>query len=913
MKNIEETVSELSSVDKNPDIIEHYGTPRHSGRYPWGSGKDPYQRSMDFQARNADLKKQGFTEVERAKLLGCTGTDQLRAKVAIAKNEIITHNAAMTTKLKAKGWSNVAIAKRLGISEGTVRDYVKRADQIEKDAALNVSTVLKDEVHRQGIIDVSKGTELHMDISDRKLKTATEILKEEGYNVYSIKIPQLGTGKMTTTNVLCPPGMTWKDMYEKRFEIGTMAEAKEKVEDGGNGDIVGIKPIKNVDGKRVLINYAETGGKDKDGLIELRRGVEDLDMGKSTYAQVRIGVNGTHYLKGMAVYSDNIPDGYDIVFNTNKSNKKTMDEVLKPQKDDPRDPFGSSIKPGGQRGALNIVHEEGDWNDWSKNLPSQFLSKQPIETAKRQLDLAVKYKAEEYEEIMSVTNPTVRKKLLYDFAESCDSDAVHLKAAAAPRQATKVLLPIPELKENEVYAPTFENGESLILVRFPHSGRFEIPEVKVNNKIKAADFMKNSYDAIGVNPKVASQLSGADFDGDTVLVIPNNKNEFKADSPLAKLRNFDPEIEYPPNPSVAPWKKSSKTERLQMGGVSNLITDMTIKGASQDELARAVRHSMVIIDVAKHHYDYKKSFEDNGIAELKAKYQGITSRGQLKGASTLISRSSSELKVTKRSETYEINPKTGEKIYSYGRDPETGKKSYTPVPTIYTNKQGKQVEQHTSSTKMAEAKDAYELLSDRPAPIEKVYADYANTMKSYGNKARREYLAVKEVDRDPAVAKVYAAEVESLKNKLKKAESNAPLERKAQRYANQLLEIAKEEDPSLIDSKDALSKKGGQYLTQARKVIGANKDRIKPTDKEWEAIQKGAVSKTMLQKILNNADSDRIMELALPKTPSGLTSSKVSTARALLNDGWTIKEVADHFGVSASTLSRELDGKERNT
>lgn len=913
MKNMEETISELSSVDDNDDIIEHYGTPRHSGRYPWGSGKDPYQRSMDFQSRNADLKKQGFSEVERAKLLGCDSTDQLRAKVAIAKNEIITHNSAMTTKLKEKGWSNVAIAKRLGISEGTVRDYVKRSEQIEKDAAINMSTVLKDEVHRQGLIDVSKGTELHMGISDRKLKTAIEILKQEGYNVYNIKIPQLGTGNMTTTNVLCPPGMTWKDMYDKRFEIGSMGNAKEKVSDAGNGDIVGIKPIKNVDGKRVYINYAETGGKDKDGLIELRRGVEDLDMGGASYAQVRIGVDGTHYLKGMAVYSDNIPDGYDIVFNTNKSNTKTFNEVLKEQKPDPRDPFGSAIKPGGQRGALNIVREEGEWDNWSKNLPSQFLAKQPIETAKRQLDLAVRYKTEEFDEIMSVSNPTVRKKLLYDFAESCDADAVHLKAAAAPRQATKVLLPIPGLAENEVYAPTYENGESLILVRFPHSGRFEIPEVKVNNKFKGAEFMKNSFDAIGVNPKVASQLSGADFDGDTVLAIPNNRSEYKTDPPLAKLKDFNPEVEYPSNPASPPWKKSSKRERLEMGGVSNLITDMQIKGASQEELARVVRHSMVVIDVAKHHYDYKKSWEDNGIAELKAKYQGTTDRGQLKGASTLISRASSELKVTKRSDTYEIDPETGEKIYSYGRDPETGKRRYTPVPTIYTNKQGKQVEQHTSSTKMAEAKDARELLSDAPTPVEIVYADYANTMKSYGNRARKEYLAIKEVDRDPEVAKIYSSEVESLKEKLKKAESNAPLERKAQRYANQLLTIAKEEDPSLLEDRDALKKKGGQYLTQARKAVGANKDRIKPTDKEWEAIQKGAISKTMLQRILNNADSDRIMELALPKAPSGLTSSKLATAKTMLNDGWSIKEVADHFGVSASTLSRELDGKERNT
>lgn len=904
------TIGELLGFGlEDENYICHYGTPRHSGRYPWGSGKNPYQRSMDFQARNADLKKQGFTEVERAKLLGCKNTDQLRAKVAIAKNNVVTHNAQMTAKLKEKGWSNVAIAKRLGISEGAVRDYIKRSDQIQRDAAMNVTEVLKTEINKQTLIDIGKGTELHMGVSDRKLKTAVEILKEEGYNVYNLRMPQMGTDKMTTMSVLCPPGMTWKEMYEKRFEIGTMADATEKVTDGGNGEIVGVRPIQNVDRSRVYIRYAEDGGKDKDGIIELRRGVDDLDMGESSYSQVRIGVDGTHYMKGMAVYSDNIPKGYDMVFNTNKTKDVKFEDVLKEQKPDPNNPFGATIKPDGQRGALNIVREEGEWDQWSKNLPSQFLSKQPIETAKRQLDLAIRYKDEEFEEIMSINNPTVRKKMLYDFAEGCDADAVHLKAAAMPRQATKVILPIPDLADNEVYAPTFENGEPLVLIRFPHGGKFEIPEVTVNNKIKGSDFMKNAPDAIGVSPKTASILSGADFDGDTVLAIPNRSGSVKTAPPLEKLKNFDPAVEYPPNPASPPWKKSSDREQREMGKVSNLITDMTIKGATSDELARAVRHSMVVIDVAKHHYDYKASEEDNGIKELKAKYQGVSESGAVKGASTLISRSKAELKVTKRSDTYEIDPETGEKIYSYGKDPETGKKRYTPTPTIYINKAGKVVEQHTASTRMAEAKNAYELMSDAPAPIEKIYADYANTMKAYGNKARKEYMAVQEINRDPAVAKQYAVEVQSLYDKLAKAESNAPIERKAQRYAGQLVQVAIEADPSIKDNKDALKKKRGQSLVIARKAVGANKDRVKPTDKEWEAIQKGAISKTMLKKILNNADSDRIMELAMPKTTSGLTVSKLNTAESLLNSGWTLKEVADHFNVSPSTLSKELKGE----
>lgn len=39
------------------EYLLHYGTPRHSGRYPWGSGDSPYQRSGDFLSRVDELKK----------------------------------------------------------------------------------------------------------------------------------------------------------------------------------------------------------------------------------------------------------------------------------------------------------------------------------------------------------------------------------------------------------------------------------------------------------------------------------------------------------------------------------------------------------------------------------------------------------------------------------------------------------------------------------------------------------------------------------------------------------------------------------------------------------------------------------------------------------------------------------------
>ena len=286
--------------------------------------------------------------------------------------------------------------------------------------------------------------------------------------------------------------------------------------------------------------YGDEGGSNKDGVIEIRRGVADLDLGNAHYAQVRILVDGTHYLKGMAMYSDDMPEGCDIVFNTNKHSGTPKMDVFKKIQDDPDNPFGAFIKANGQSyypdpngkytdpitgekkslSAINKLKEEGDWDKMSKNLSSQFLSKQPIKLIQKQLDLTYADAADEFAEICSLNNPTIKRKLLMDFADECDSAVVHLKAAALPRQSTQVILPITAMKETEIYAPNYRNGEKVVLIRYPHGGTFEIPELTVNNKNQSAISVlgKNIRDAVGINPKVAERLSGADFDGDQMAV-----------------------------------------------------------------------------------------------------------------------------------------------------------------------------------------------------------------------------------------------------------------------------------------------------------------------------------------------------------------------------------------------------------
>jgi hypothetical protein len=604
-----------------------------------------------------------------------------------------------------------------------------------------------------------------------------------------------------------------------------------------------------------------------------------------------------------------MPPGIDIIYNTNKAAGTDPKKVFKPMKTNADgslnndNPFGASIKPGGQRGALNIIQEEGDWNSWSKTLSTQMLSKQKPSLAKQQLNLTYAERMDEFDSIIKLTNNTVKKHFLSSFADSCDADAVHLDAAGLPRQAWKVILPVPSLKDNEVYAPTFKNGEQVVLIRHPHGGIFEIPELRVNNKNAAAkSVLGNAKDAVAINSKVAEVLSGADFDGDTVLVIPNNSRSVKTSAPLQGLKDFDPRAMYAYSDSdIASGAASIMTNAIkqqQMGNVSNLITDMTIKGASNDEIARAVRHSMVVIDAEKHKYDYKQSAIDNGIAQLKKEYQG----GANRGASTLISRASSEMYVDARKDQVRIDPKTGQQLFQpKGETYEQVKKVKNQDGTTTYVPTGKMLTRKTKSTKMAEVKDAYELSSG--TTIENYYADYANKMKALANQTRKELVATPNLKYDPTAKKVYAAEVESLNAKLNLALMNAPLERQAILIADTTIRATRQANPDM--DKDEIKKLKSQALQGARQRTGADKKSrlIDITDKEWEAIQNGAITHTTLTSILQNANDEAIRARAMPKPANALSSTQRSRIKAMLATGYTQAEIAAQLGISVSTIN----------
>lgn len=932
----------------NYNFLEHYGMPRRSGRYPWGSGEDPYQHEgRDFLGRIEDLKKNGWTETPEniKKEFGLT-TTQYRTEKALAKDERRAYDVARAKSLKEDGLNTSEIGRQMGINESTVRSLLNPNSESRMNQAKETADFLRKQVNEKGMIDVGTGVDRELNITKEKMDQALYLLQREGYEVYGGRFAQVtNKGQMTTQRVLCPPGTEHKEIYN--FDkVHTITDYVTR-DDGETYEKKFSYPA-SMDSKRLMIRYKEDGGINMDGVVQLRPGVADLSLGESRYSQVRIMVDGKKYIKGMAVYGNekDFPPGVDVIFNTNKSKSVPKLEVLKDIKTDPDNPFGALIKEtGGQYryedpktgekklGLINKTREEGEWNKWKDSLPSQFLSKQSVAMAQKQLDIAKADKQEEFAEIMSLTNPTVKKYYLDKFASSCDSAAVHLQAAALPGQKYHVILPVASLSDKEVYAPGYKDGSKLALIRFPHGGTFEIPILTVNNKNKDAINMigKTSIDAIGINNKVADRLSGADFDGDSVMCIPTHdkggKVKITSTPKLKELEGFDPKINYgcdsktTDSDGVTHYYRNGHEYRImkktdtEMGKISNLITDMTLLGASEDKIARAVKHSMVVIDAEKHKLDYKQSEIDNNIAALKKEYQGKTTGG----ATTIISRAKGEVDVLKRqgspktnlkgSKDYDPSRPEGVQIYKTADDVE-----YT-VPQV--NKRTGEVTEVTKfrtqkSTKMAETDDAYTLVSEYRHPMELVYADYANSMKKLANQARIEISRSGKIAYNKEAKAKYQDQVDSLTDKLEKAESNVVRERTANRMAAAIIESKKKDAKEAgIKLKNKEVKKASQQaLSKARAEVGSvsRKDRnIVINDDEWKAIQAGAISEHMLKRILNNSDPDSLKQKAMPKSSASVTQATINRIQAM-SASYTIQQIADALGVSTSTVSKYLKG-----
>lgn len=922
------------------DYLEHYGTPRHSGRYPWGSGKNP-QRNKNFLQRADELQAQGLSKKQIAEYFKMSSGDYIAMR-RIYKDQLATENQIQAQKLRDKGWSNTAIADKLGVSEGSVRNMLKPGKELRENRTQIVANNLKEVLKEKPYLDIGEGVNRQLNISEEQLHAARLLLEDEGYTVHNVKLPQVNNPKQfTELKILCRDDISKGDLVKNHIGEVTSPDGI-YFEDYGE-TVVKTKPVTNVSSKRIQVKYNEEGGGEKDGVIEIRPGLEDISLGGRRYAQVRIGVDGTHYLKGMAVYGDpkKMDDGVDIIFNTSKHLGIPMkghgdETVLKEMKGDPTNPFGASFrqwkytdsKGKEQISPVNIVNDDEDWDKWKKNLSSQFLSKQLPALARKQLDERYGEMKDEFNEIKSITNPTLKKQLLDDFADSCDSAAVHLKAAALPRQGSFAILPVNTLKDNEVYAPMYHQGEEVILVRHPHEGIFQIPRLTVNNNNREGKRLLGTEapHAIGINSTVANQLSGADYDGDTVLVIPTKGYNLRSSKPLEQLKDYNPSDHYQRSPDdpyctgKSRFNKDGSLDKkgdgfnkgLEMGKASNLITDMTIKGAKPDEIARAVRHSMTVIDAEKHNLDWKRSYEDNGIAQLKERYQAhVGEDGKVHyGASTLISGARSPIRIQKQKEVYSFNSMTddekkrylnGEKITRDAnetiKDPKTGKIRYR--------------ETEVDQLSVRNANDI-----SYGTAIEGVYANHSNRMKALANEARKEMRSTGRLEINKSAKAAYDDVVGkdgTLTKKIALAELEAPKERQAQMLASSVIRAKVEADPTLKekDNADKLKKISAKALEHARDDVNGGihekRYRIELTDREWDAIQAGAISESQFQRVIRYSDTEKLKQRALPRKSTGLKPTQKSRARLMLKNGYAPSTVAAELGISPQALAKEFN------
>lgn len=910
---------------------------RGSGRFAFGSGENSYQHlDQAWLDKYKDLISK-MSEKDVAAEMGCYGPDgkpstlRLRTVKSAAVNKVRAKKVTMAKDMRdnqGKTWQEIADA--LGLpNESSARSLYNDTSEANMLKGMNTARelerILKENPGKN--LDVGDGVEKYVfGVSKQRMDEALYILESEGYQIYTPKWNQpTNPGQKTTYKLLCPPGTEFDNA--RRYENMISVEDYKSQDGGDHIDPLYMYPT-SVDSKRVKIQYAEDGGAERDGVVYVRRGVPDLDLGNSNYAQVRILVNGSYYIKGMAVNRDSreFPDGVDLIFCTSKSKDVPMmgpkdNTVLKPIKnpeEDPDNPFGSAIKDiqkGGQYyyddangnrqlGAINKRADAGDWDDMKLRLPSQFLAKQPENVIKKQLDLTIADKRAELDDILSLSNPSLRKNELLDFAGACEKAAVSLAASPFPGQKYQVLVPCTSLKDNEVFAPNFKEGTEVALVRYPHAGRFEMPILTVNNSNKEGlkDILPNCADAVGINYNVAKKLSGADFDGDFVAVIPNPRQlglksmDVKMEPALKELISFDPHTEYAKTPGMKKMKKSNVGR--EMGKISNLITDMYVRGANMDEIIRATKHSMVIIDAEKHELDYMRSYKDNGIEELKKKYQEHEDDEKYGGASSILSRAKSPTTVDKRKGAARIN--------------DDGSVWYKTAPKserFYIDKQtGKEKEIRTEIPKMMAVDNAEDLMSVARTPIERAYASFANEMKSMAKEARKIFKETKDLDYNKQTYLTYQNDIDTLLRSIDDAESNKMRERTAIAMANASIQKKmaswKQANPdaSRTEYKAQKRKISDREMKVARNEVGARRKKVDITDAQWDAIQNGGLHKTDFYRLMKYADRDQVKQRAMPKTYNELSTAKQNRIEAMRRSGYTNEQIAAQVGCSVSTV-----------
>lgn len=208
--------------------LAHYGILRRSGRYPWGSGTTQSARNKSFLDTIEELKSKGMSETEIARGFSTDEhpftTTHLRAAKTIALNQQKQEKIAQAQRLRDKGYSHEKIALRMGLAgESSVRALLAPGEKHKVDVLTSTADMLKRQVAEKKYVDVGKGVNLDLPISDGgnigiskgKFDTAVAMLQEQGYKVHYLKQPQQTTGKDTRLKVLTKPDVSYSESLYK--------------------------------------------------------------------------------------------------------------------------------------------------------------------------------------------------------------------------------------------------------------------------------------------------------------------------------------------------------------------------------------------------------------------------------------------------------------------------------------------------------------------------------------------------------------------------------------------------------------------------------------------------------------------------------------------------------------------------
>ena len=203
---------------------------RGSGRYPFGSGERAHQHSWDTLTRINKLKAQGMSDKEIAKAMGWTmevydkktkqmttegNTSRYKAEKEIAVHEVAmdkydevtwyrTHNDPKT----GKPYTTSEIARLMGFkNESSLRSFEESSKFSSESPIFKAAEQVKANIERTGYLDVGKGTNLYLGITDDRMKTVLAVLEKEGYQVVNdVQVKQLNGGdNYTTRKILVAP------------------------------------------------------------------------------------------------------------------------------------------------------------------------------------------------------------------------------------------------------------------------------------------------------------------------------------------------------------------------------------------------------------------------------------------------------------------------------------------------------------------------------------------------------------------------------------------------------------------------------------------------------------------------------------------------------------------------------------